>query len=349
MGANNSAPFFIVGASRSGTTMMRLLLNAHPRIGVPKEMAYFEYCAIAGVLDTWQSPRFPRGNYADFVRGYLKRRRIALEGMDPDALAEAILADPMKTLERPIRIILDAWARKEGKAVWGEKTPKNLFYVDKIYEIMPDARFIYIVRDPRAVVNSMNRFARFVDDSVLNAFNWLQAAEYGYNLFVESVPAEKRLELKYENLVTDVEGTARQICAFLDQPYDDEMLAFYLKSRGELHPNAGQLGGVNTLTRPISTVSVDKWRDQLAARDISLVEAVCADAMAVHGYERAGKPLGALDRLEVRAKLKYCDWQQKRNSHLRSYQIAFKPFEKTLNLFGSKRKVQRSMNPNAKP
>ncbi len=336
------APFFIVGASRSGTTMMRLLLNAHRTIGVPKEMAYFEYCAIAGALSTWQNPRFNKGNYENFVRAYLKKRRIALEDMDTEILASEILADPLKNLERPIRIILDAWAKKEGKEIWGEKTPKNLFYVDKIHEMMPDARFIYIVRDPRAVVNSMNRFARFVDDSVLNAYNWLQAADFGYRLLMENVPAEKRLELKYENLVTDVEGTARKICDFLKEPYDDEMLAFYLKSRGELHPNANQLGGVDTLTKPISTVSVDKWRDQLAARDISLVEAVCADAMQVHGYPCEGTSLGVKDRMEVRAKLKYCNWQQKRNSHLRSYQIAFKPFEKTLNVLSSRFKVQGS-------
>ena len=324
------APFFIVGASRSGTTMMRLLLNAHSRIGVPKEMAYFERCAIAGALETWQNPVFKQGDYAAFVQAFLKRRSIALEGLDTDQLAKEILADELINLERPIRVALDAWTKKEGKETWGEKTPKNLFYVDKIYEMMPDARFIYIIRDPRAVVNSMNRFARFVDDSILNAFNWLQAAEYGYQLLMRSVPSEKRLSIKYEHLVSDVEGTTRRICTFLDEPFEDEMLAFYMKSRGDLHPNAGQLGGVDTLTQPISTVSVDKWRDQLQARDIALVEAVCADAMQVHGYECIGQRPGLRDSIEIAAKLKYCQWQQKRNRHLRSYQIAFKPFEKTL-------------------
>lgn len=330
------APFFIVAASRSGTTMMRLLLNAHSKIGVPKEMAYFERCAIEGALDSWKSPRFKKGGYEDFVRGFLKRRSIALEGLDIEAIAREILDDEVKNLERPIRLTLNAWAKKEGKTTWGEKTPKNLFYVDKIYEMMPDARFIHIIRDPRAVVNSMNRFARFVDDSVLNAFNWLQAAEYGYNLLRKSVPASQLLEIKYENLVSDVEGTTRQICEFLNEPFEDEMMAFYMQSRGDLHPNAGQLGGVDTLTKPISTVSVEKWKGQLKARDIALVEAVCGDAMAVHGYELVGDNPGLFDKLEIKAKLKYCDWQQQRNSHLRSYQIAFKPLEKTLGRFRSK-------------
>ncbi|MEM8486128.1 MAG: sulfotransferase [Bacteroidota bacterium] len=331
------APFFIVGASRSGTTMMRLLLNAHSQIGVPKEMAYFERCAIAGDLDTWQQPRFKKGSYEDFVRAYLKKKSVALEGLDTEQIAQDILTETPR-LDVPIRKALDAWAVKEGKTVWGEKTPKNLFYVDYIHKMMPDARFIYIIRDPRAVVNSMNRFARFVDDSVLNAYNWLQAATYGYNLFESSLPAEKKLVIKYEQLVSDVESTARTICSFLDEPFEEEMLAFYRKSRGDLHPNANELGGVGTLTKPISTVSVEKWRKQLKPRDITLVEAVCADAMATHGYVPVGEKPGMAARIEVALKMRYCTWQQEKNSHLRSYQLAFKPFERTLRRFGLARK-----------
>ena len=329
-----AAPFFIVGASRSGTTMMRLLLNAHSQIGVPKELAYFEQCAIAGGLNTWDNPNFKRGNFEDFVRGFVKKKHVALKDVDSEKLVADILATGKTSLDVPIRKTLDAWGMVEGKSIVGEKTPKNLFYVDYIHAMLPDAKFVHVIRDPRAVVNSMNRFARFVDDSVINAFNWLQAAEYGFQLLQRSVPAEVRLEIKYEDLVSDVESTARKICDFVGAPFEEEMLAFYTKSSGKLHPNAGQLGGVNTLTKPISTVSVEKWRNQLKPRDITLVEAVCADAMQAHGYELAGQKAGLSEQLEVKAKLKYCYWQQKKNSHLRSYQLAFKPFERTLRRLG---------------
>lgn len=315
---------------------MRLLLNAHSQIGVPKELAYFEQCAIAGGLDTWRDPKFNKGDFEAFVRGFVKKKRVALQDIDAEQLVSDILSTGKSSLDIPIRKTMDAWTAKEGKTIWGEKTPKNLFYVDYIHQMLPEALFIHVVRDPRAVVNSMNRFARFVDDSVLNAFNWLQAAEYGFQLLQRSVPAEQRLEIKYEDLVSDVESTARQICDFVGTPFDEEMLAFYMKSSGKLHPNAGQLGGVNTLTKPISTVSVEKWRDQLKARDITLVETVCAETMKMHGYELVGDKAGFGEQLEVKAKLKYCYWQQKRNNHLRSYQLAFKPFERTLQRLGFK-------------
>lgn len=335
-----SAPFFIVGASRSGTTMMRLLLNAHSQIGVPKELAYFEQCAIAGGLENWHDPQFKTGTFEDFVRGFVKKKHVALQQVDTEKLVNEILQTGKTSLDVPIRKTLAAWGEEEGKTIWGEKTPKNLFYVDYIHQMLPDAHFIHIIRDPRAVVNSMNRFARFVDDSVLNAFNWLQAADYGFRLLQSSVPAEKRLEIKYEDLVSDVASTARHICAFLGAPFEEDMLDFYTKSSGKLHPNAGQLGGVNTLTRPISTVSVEKWRDQLKARDITLVETVCAEAMKMHGYELVGGKASLSEQLEVKAKLRYCYWQQQKNKHLRSYQLAFKPFERTLRRIGIKSRAQ---------
>lgn len=312
---------------------MRLLLNAHPKIGVPKELAYFERCAREGHLDKWAQLDLASDAYRTFVHGFLQKKKLALEGLNLAELEEEIVTAGPQNLERPLRVTMDAWAAKEGKVTWGEKTPKNLFYVDLIHKIMPDARFIYIVRDPRAVAYSMNRFARFVDDSVLNAFNWLQAATTGYDLLSRSIPEVQRLVLKYEELVSDVESTTRKICEFLGEPFDEQMLTFYQQTQGNIHPHSKELGGVHTLTKPISTVSVDKWRDQMPAREVALVEAVCGDAMSGLGYEQTGHRLGMMDRAMVKAKLSYCNWQQRRNQHLRAYQIAFKPFEKTKSRF----------------
>ena len=327
------APFFIVGASRSGTTMLRLLLNAHPNIGVPKELAYFERCARFMDLESWKSLSLSTDAYRTFVRGFLQKKKVALEGIDVKQLEEEIVTSGVPDLARPFQMTMDAWARKEGKTVWGEKTPKNLFYVDIIQEMFPQTKFVYIIRDPRAVVYSMNRFARFQDDSVLNAFNWLQAATKGYQLVMNHVPEDRRYILKYEDLVADVETTTKNLCAFLDEPFDEEMLEFYQKSQSNIHPHSKDLGGVKTLTKPITTVSVDKWRNGLAAKDIANVEAVCEKEMKQFGYELTGERMAGVDQAKLFLKMSYCQWQQRRNKHLRAYQIAFKPFDKTKQRF----------------
>lgn len=327
------APFFIVGASRSGTTMLRLLLNAHPNIGVPKELAYFERCARFTDLEKWEFPDLTKNSYRTFVNGFLQKKKLALEGIDVEQLEEDIVASGPPNLARPFRMAIDTWAMKEGKSIWGEKTPKNLFYVDIIQKMYPDTKFVYIIRDPRAVVYSMNRFARFQDDSVLNAFNWLQAATSGYELLMTHVPEERRYILKYEDLVADVESTTKSLCAFLDEPFHEDMLEFYQKSKTNIHPHSKELGGVNTLTKPITTVSVDKWRNGLSPSDIANVEAVCMKEMKHFGYDLTGHRLTGYSKVKMHLKMTYCQWQQRRNKHLRAYQIAFKPFDKTRDRF----------------
>ena len=309
--------------------MLRLLLNAHHNICVPKELAYFERCARHGLLDAWEKPGISEETYRDFVHAFLNKKKLALEGVDLGELENRIIACGAPKMDMPFRMALEAWAMKEKKGTWGEKTPKNLFYVDVIHEMIPNARFIYLVRDPRAVVYSMNRFQRFEDDSVLNAFNWLQAATKGYNLLKQSVPEQKWMVLKYEELAEDVSNTAQKICAFLDEPFDEKMLHFYRQSQTMIHPHSSTLGGVHTLTKPVSTVSIDKWRDGLSPREISSVESVCRGVMNDFGYTPIGQKLGPVDEFNVSLKLKYCQWQQRRNKHMRAYQIAFKPFGKT--------------------
>ncbi len=323
-----NAPFFIVGASRSGTTMLRLLLNAHSRLGVPKELAYFTLAMRAGVLEKWQDRAMSEAQYTAFVNGYFEKKHHIFEGVDLDALKTDILSSRPTSLRTPIQRMMEAWTAREGKQRWGEKTPKNVFYTDIIHAVFPDARFIHIVRDPRAVVYSMNRFARFLDDSIVNAYNWYLSVQEGQQRLRDGVPDAHQITIRYEDLVSDIEKSAATLCGFLGEAYEPSMLEFYRASHDHIHPASSELGGVNTLTRPVSLDSLDKWKTGLQPEDIAVVEAVCGDIMTPLGYELTGERLGPLSQLSLRAKLAYCQGQRRRNRSRRSFQIAFLPFQR---------------------
>jgi hypothetical protein len=324
-----TSPFFIVGASRSGTTMLRLLLNAHSRLGVPKELAFFTLAMQKGVLDAWRNGRLAAPAHQAFLHAFLSKKHHIYREVDVAALEAEIVGrhpnDPRAAFER----VMSVWLGEQGKQRWGEKTPKNLFYVDYIHRMFPEARFIHIVRDPRAVVYSMNRFARFLNDSVLNAFNWYLSVKDGYGRLRESVPESLVLTIRYEELVAGVEETARKMCAFLGELYEPAMLDFYRESESNIHPASQELGGVNTLTQPISTTSVDKWREGLAGREIAIVEAICGPLMKEMGYTLTGARLGLRDGLSLKAKLVYCQIQRWRHRKMRAFQIASMPFERS--------------------
>ena len=331
-----AAPIFVVGANRSGTTLLRLLLNAHSRIAIPEELTYFNE-VLAGVpLRTWRAPDLTPDQYHAFVRGFLRRHAGTLAPLRVDDLEAEILSHPGIDLRRPYQTALEAWARCHGKARWGEKTPGNLFYAHVILDMFPEARFIYLVRDPRAGVLSMTRASMFADDVVINALNRRRYATEGGTRLEQAVPPAQRMTLRYEDLVTAPEAAARTLCAFLGEPFEPDMLRFHEEARQYMAPHAAT-GFNRAATRPISPARVDEWRDWLRPEDVALIEHICADEMDRFGYAReAGVALPLAQRLDVWAKRGYLRLQCRRHPNAPQYLLKHRMFDR------SRRRLRRA-------
>jgi len=283
------SPIFIVGASRSGTTMLRLLLNAHPRIGVPKEFSYFTSIP-EHWLQSWHHVPVSANEYRQFIREHLFREHVLREaGIDADIVLERILSSAdSRDLSIPYRLMLEAYADAEGKPRWGEKTPTNLFYCDVLYQMFPDAKFIHLVRDPRAVVRSANNFPRLPDDTLVNATNWLHFMANGYERLVRHVPSDQWCTIRYEDITSNPETVAREICKFVEEPFDQRMLDFHKDAVSRLPSSADHLGGARKVARPIHEGRQAKWRKDLSDHDIAMIEYVCKDVIPIFGYESTG-------------------------------------------------------------
>ena len=313
-------PIFIVGANRSGTTLLRLMLNAHPRIAIPEEMVYVN-ARIGGVrLARWRKPGWGREAYGAFVGRFIEETCRHLAGVDREALRQRLLAEGPTSLRRPYALALEAFASAHGKARWGEKTPGNLFYADVLADMFPGARFVHVVRDPRAAVASMRRAPFFTDDVAFCAMNWRKHLTRGRATLKGAVAEDARLVVRYEDLVADPEQVLRSLCAFLGERYDPAMLAFHADSARFMKPEAAS--GFNAAaTRPVSAAAVGKWRRQLARREVSLVEAVCGREMERLGYSREGGRLAAADVVALAAKRAYWNAQNWRNRHAPHYTL----------------------------
>lgn len=281
----NRSPIFIVGASRSGTTMLRLLLNAHPHIGVPKEFSYFTSVPERW-LSHWKSVPASPHEYRAVVRERLfDERFLRKAGVNTGALLEKILApDHLRDVSVPYRMMLEAYANAEGKSRWGEKTPTNLFYCDVLYGMFPDARFIHLVRDPRAVVRSANLFPRLPSDTVVNATNWLHFMEEGYQMLCKHVPEAQRCTVRYEDLTSDPEPVVHEICRFIGEDFHPEMMEFHQTSRSYMPMSIDDLGGDSKVTQPIYADHQKKWRKDLTDAEIWIVERLCSVYMPHFGY-----------------------------------------------------------------
>lgn len=138
-------PIFVVGTGRSGTTLVRMMLNAHPRIHLTHEASFY----LLGGLSRKATPR-------EWLDRYLATVAFAWLGLDPERVREAA-GDRPPSVAVTVRAIMKMQAERHGKVRYGDKTPLHATKLPQIFEDFPGARVVNVVRDPRGGVASLLR------------------------------------------------------------------------------------------------------------------------------------------------------------------------------------------------
>jgi hypothetical protein len=191
---------------------------------------------------------------------------------------------------------LGAWARMEGKQRWGEKTPSHVFYSEPIVRMFPRARFVEMIRDPRAVIASMARTQFTGDDPTRNAMYWNLVMDRAHPALRRDAAPGHVHEVRYEQLVTEPERVVRGICEFLGEEFDPAMLAFHERSADYL--SARRAGGDPKLGQGVSA-DLDGWRVRLTESQLAITEQICGANMARLGYAREGRPVAPGERARI--------------------------------------------------
>jgi len=267
-GGDASWPFFIVGCGRSGTTLLRTLLNRHPACAIPLESLFItDYLRVSRHLPLAQL--LPMMVREPEIAEWGLRARVD-DLADCDSVSQAI--DRLHSL----------YAHQHGKRRWGQKTPRFIRQMELLGTAFPWARFVHIIRDPRAVVNSLKHSDVHHSNALYGAKRW--RADVGRGLSYARLVPERVLELRYETLVRDTEQALTEVCRFLELAWPgpawwdlggqatDEYSAFY----DEIHKN---------LDRSISGEHIDKWTSQLSEREVEVVEDTTLEFMVKLGYE----------------------------------------------------------------
>jgi hypothetical protein len=236
-----------------------------------------------------------------------------------------ILNDGPHDLRRPYSVVLDRWARHYGKPRWGEKTPGNLFYVDIIRDMYPEARFLYVVRDPRAGVASMQKTDFFPNDIAFNALSRWKHDRVGRRLLETHIPSEQWITVRYEDLAAHPDTVLRDVCICIGEEYDPSMLTYHKTSSAFMKEEAASI--FNTAaTQPVTAKKIDTWKLTLTDRDVALIESICATEMRRYGYQPVapGFPLDV--RFERTIKSAYWHFQSLRNRQNRHYTVKHSAF-----------------------
>jgi hypothetical protein len=283
---------FVVGVPRSGTTLLRLMLDAHPELAIPPE-THFVPAVIRAVR---------RGRPADAVAAVITdHRRWADFGLDGDQLHERIRALEPMDAGAAIRAFYEFYAEKQGKARWGDKTPGYATKMRRIQKALPEAHFIHVIRDGRDVVASRARRSQREPLPVDVAARRWKRRVISTRRRAEAV--EHYLEVRYETLVADPDETLQRVCDFIELPFDATMLAYHERAaerlgeidrdlparrgRHELEAQPRIAAHEHTAEPPLSE-RAGAWREEMAPEDNVAFEAEAGDLLADLGYETSG-------------------------------------------------------------
>jgi hypothetical protein len=301
--ATSSAPIFIIGTERSGSNLLRLILNAHSRIAIPHPPHIMKY--LARLQERYGDLSADR-NMRQLIADILTLIDAHIFPWDYDLDADRLLsALTQRSTFGAVAAIYEHVQRAEGKARWGNKSTFMVHYTAEVRSVYPDARFILLIRDPRDVAVSARRSVFSPCHPVLSAQLWAKQQAVGITL-LDSLPSQSIHMLRYEDLLAAPDETIRSLCGFLDEDFEPGMLQFF--EGREAKKSAGLSESWGNTGRPVLKNNAGKFLKELSAEDILAVEAICRVPMRALDYaptlpeaDLSSWRLSLLDRAGIRA------------------------------------------------
>lgn len=262
--------FFIVGSARSGTTLLRMMLNAHPEVVVPPESRF--------VVDLYRSDEVQVDDFLARLEGHerwaswdttIEDVRAQLKGMTTVTYPEAVEAAYI------------AYALNRNKKRYGDKTPRYIEDLPLLSRLWPEAKFLHLVRDGREVALSYADVPFGPSTVAKAAALWKERVELGMEQG-RPLGSARYAELRYERLVADPKREVEGLCSFLDLDFDPAMLDYSERARPEVLERA-KLYNPNVMRSITKTRS---WDEQMPRSQVEVFEAVAGDTLTELGYER---------------------------------------------------------------
>jgi len=262
-------PVIVLGVGRSGTTLLRVMLDRNSQIAIPYESFFVTPLAYR---------HGSKPDLEDFLDDLGRFYQLYEWGISPDDVRPK-LRNGMTTGEA-IAAVFEVYAEREGKPRWGDKTPLYMQSLPLIERLFPDAVWVHLVRDGRdAALSFLSLPEGF------SGRTWAQprtAAQFAARWRTEILAARQLkgpyLELSYEDLVTEPERELRRVCEHASLPWEPAMLD---------HTGVNEVAQMpehRNIAKP-PTAGLRDWRNEMSREDALAFEAVAGDLLRDAGYE----------------------------------------------------------------
>lgn len=253
-GTGPAGPLFLIGSMRSGSTLLRLILDSHPHIAIGSETGFMRGLRGAKEIPSW-----------NFGAGWYERLSWSEDEFD-DRIRE--FYDGM----------FRRFAAEQGKRRWGEKTPFHTEHILEMASIFPDSVFVGIVRHPGAVAASLRKNFHYTFPEAVSY--WATANREVVN--GGSVLGDRFALCRYEDLVTEQQPVLREILAFIGEPWDPAVLNHHTVQREKGAPRVVE--GSTSTQDAIDPRRAGRWSDSCSEPDKDALRGV-AGLAGYFGYD----------------------------------------------------------------
>jgi hypothetical protein len=255
-----------------------MILDSHSQLAIPDESNFVP--TIAKEYLGRQGVGFDRDA---FIGSLFEHHSIRRWHISEDDVRAAFEADPPEDVASAIRAAFAAYARKDGKARYGDKTPRYVLDLAFLADLFPEARFIHVIRDGRDVALSFLE-VDFGPGTIAEAASFWRARVEAGRTAGRALGRDRYREIRYEDLLDDVRGSAVSLCEFIDLSFEERMLRYF--ERPEVEKASTTFWKYRRVALP-PTKQLRDWRREMSSRDVEMFESIAGDVLESLGYERA--------------------------------------------------------------
>jgi hypothetical protein len=258
-------PVVIGGCARSGTSLLRVMVDSHPNIYCGPETGLL-------YLKTLSSKKI-----------YGLSQKFDIPGKQIRRLKEQT-SSYIQFIESFFTLLREL----AGKPRWGDKSPANVLHLDRIFRYFPNSQFIHMIRDGRDTACSLKTFPRYkmlsgkrVERDTNNPLDqcirrWVSNVREGIRWRGDP----RYIEVKYEDLIQNDEKTLRKVFNFLNEPWEQQVIKYYEDSHDEekMIQNPGA-------SKPIYKTAQNRWKKEFTSEDKKLFKKLAGDLLIELKYE----------------------------------------------------------------
>jgi Sulfotransferase family len=277
-------PVFMIGTQRSGSNLLRLMINQVPEVAAPHPPHILQ--RMMPLLPLYGNVSDPRVFYqlVDDVCRLVELNPVPWEGvtLNRHDVAQRCFALNLVAVHGAV---YDVYAEARGAKTWCCKSLANINYIKEIEAYFRKPKYIYLYRDGRDVAVSFRKAVVGEKHYYHIAKEWAATQEIALNLRNKIEPS-RFLSVRYEDLTGQPESVAKNICTFLALPTCPVMAMLDYHKTGEAQRAATASGLWGNVTKPVMKDNTRKFMREASIQDISIFESVAGHILDTLGYER---------------------------------------------------------------